>query len=43
MNQAQMAGRLAVRTGLSKSLAREAAEGVFGTFGTRSRLYRTLS
>ena len=33
MNKAEMAGRLAARTGLSKSVAREAVDGVFAAVG----------
>ena len=33
MNKAEMADRLAARTGLSKSAAREAVDGVFATIG----------
>ena len=33
MNKAEMAGRLAARTGLSKAIAREAVDGVFAAIG----------
>ena len=33
MNKAEMADRLATRTGLSKSVAREAVDGVFAAIG----------
>ena len=33
MNKAERAERLASRTGLSKSVAKEAVDGVFGAFG----------
>ena len=33
MNKAEMADRLAARTGLSKEIAREAVDGVFGAIG----------
>ena len=33
MNKVEMADRLAARTGLSRSAAKEAVEGVFGTIG----------
>ena len=33
MNKAEMADRLAVRTGLSKSVAKEAVDGVFAAIG----------
>ena len=33
MNKAEMADRLAARTGLSKSVAKQAVDGVFGAIG----------
>ena len=33
MNKAEMADRLAARTGLSKAVAKEAVDGVFGAIG----------